>query len=67
MLQKFKQFVYDWLNKGFQFENQPEFEAKIQNAQSFDDIKNAIDEWWGWEDEQTVDMLEYFIKEVCLT
>jgi hypothetical protein len=51
----FKQFVIDYLKEGDQ-------DVDVSQTNSFDELKNKINEYWGWEDEQTVWMLEKFIK-----
>ena len=50
-----KQFVINYLKEGDQ-------DVDVSQANSFDELKNMIDEYWGWEDEQTIWMLEKFIK-----
>lgn len=36
----------------------------LKEATSFPDLKNAIDNYWGWEDEQTVWLLEKILMEL---
>ena len=51
----FKNFVNDYLQNSDQ-------DVDVSNATSFDELKQIIDDYWGWEDEQTMWMLEKFIK-----
>lgn len=53
--QSLKNFVIDYLQEGDQ-------DVDVSNAQSFDELKQIIDDYWGWEDEQTLLMLDKFIK-----
>ena len=53
--QSLKNFVIDYLQEGDQ-------DVDVSNAQSFDELKQIIDDYWGWEDEQTFWMLDKFIK-----
>jgi hypothetical protein len=64
----FKQYVYDYLKEGYQFEEgeNSELEVALKNAENFDDIEEAINDYWGWEDEQTVWMLASFIENVYI-
>ena len=52
----FKQFVINYLKEGDQ-------DVDVSQTNSFDELKNKIDDYWGWGDEQTVWMLESFITE----
>jgi hypothetical protein len=53
--QSLKNFVIDYLQESDQ-------DVDVSNAQSFDELKQIIDDYWGWEDEQTLLMLDKFIK-----
>jgi hypothetical protein len=62
----FKQYVYDYLKNSDQIEDGDATEVALKNAENFDDIEEAINDYWGWEDEQTVWMLASFIENVYL-
>lgn len=62
----FKQYVYDYLMENGQIEEGDKTETAIKNAKDFSGIEEAINDYWGWEDEQTVYMLASFIKNVYI-
>lgn len=59
----FKDYVSRRLKESNQFDYLPELEARLNRAKSFDDVKQVVDLLWGWEDSQTVYLLEGFIRE----
>ena len=52
----FKNFVDNYLKGSDQ-------DVDVSDTNSFDELKQKIDDYWGWEDEQTMNMLEKFIKD----
>ena len=62
----FKQYVYDYLMENDQIEKGDKTETALANAKDFDDIEEAVGNYWGWEDEQTVWMLASFIENVYI-
>jgi hypothetical protein len=59
-LDAFKQYVQNYMNEAGQDD------VDVSGAQSFDDVKSIIDEYWGWYDEQTVYLLSGFIEEILV-
>ena len=57
----FKEYVYKNLKENGQFEYGEGLERDIKSATGFYEIKDAIDRYWGWEDEQTVWLLEGYL------
>jgi hypothetical protein len=52
----FKNFIDNYLKGSDQ-------DVDVSDTNSFDELKQKIDDYWGWEDEQTMNMLEKFIKD----
>jgi len=55
----FRDFVQKWLENGEQ-------NADVSKTTSFDELQDIIDDYWGWEDEQTVWMLSSFIESILI-
>lgn len=62
----FKNYVYNYLKDSDQIEDGDELDIALKNAKDMNDIEQAIDDYWGWNDEQTVWMLASFINNVYL-
>ena len=61
-----RQYVYDYFKCSDQFEDGDELETSLQNAKTWDDIEDAVDRYWGWNDEQTVWLLSSIVRNLYL-
>ena len=61
-----RQYIYDYFKCSSQFEDGDETETSLRNAKTWDDIVDAIDGYWVWNDEQTVGLLSGIIIDLYL-
>ena len=59
-----RQYIYDYFKCYDQFEDGDELETSLQNAKTWGDIVDAVDDYW--DDEQTVGLLSSIIIDLYL-